>query len=130
MKHRANTTFAITGWEEKPYDECEGAPKLTRVSATKTYRGDIEGTGTIEYLMMYADEVSARFVGLERVVGRIGERSGTFTLQHEGTFEHGRVEETFHVLPGSASGDLVGLQGHGEFASAHAETYPLEMEFE
>src|SRR3989454_3939326 len=66
MRKQAKATFGIKSWNEKTYDEIEGAPKLTRVSATKSYQGDIEGEGKLEYLMMYRTAGSASFMGLER----------------------------------------------------------------
>ena len=73
MRHDANARFAIKAWNETAYSENEGQPKLTRASVTKTYSGDIEGEAQVEYLMMYRGDGSASFVGLERVVGRIGD---------------------------------------------------------
>jgi hypothetical protein len=78
MKKTANARFAIKNWDEKPYSEGPDLPRLTRASVTKTFAGDIEGEGQVEYLMMYRGDGSATFVGLERVVGRIGGKTGTF----------------------------------------------------
>src|SRR5436190_14784628 len=89
LKTHAKATFALNAWDEKPYNEMNGLPKLTRVSVTKSYQGDIKGEGKLEYLMMYRDDGSASFIGLERVVGSVGGRSGSFVLQHGGTFEGG-----------------------------------------
>ena len=41
----------VNEWDEKPYNEIEGEPKLTRASLTQTYQGDIVGEGTVEYLI-------------------------------------------------------------------------------
>ena len=38
---------------------------------------------------------SASFVGLERFVGRIGPKAGTFVLQRTGVFENGQVKEAY-----------------------------------
>ena len=43
MKKTANAHFAIKSWDEKPYSEGEGLPKLTRASVAKTLTGDIDG---------------------------------------------------------------------------------------
>src|SRR5712664_1008748 len=124
MRKQAKATFGIKSWDEKTYIEMEGAPKLTRVSATKSYQGDIEGEGKLEYLMMYRTASSASFMGLERVTGSIGGRSGSFVLQHSGTFERGVAKVTLSVVPGSGTGDLRGLLGNGEFAVGHEQPYP------
>lgn len=122
--------FRVTAWDEKPYDEIEGGAKLTRASITKSFSGDIEGEGKLEYLMVHRDDGSASFIGLERVVGRLGDRSGSFVLQHTGTFEGGTAKATWIVVPGSGAGGLRGLRGEGGFASAHAESYSMTLDYD
>ncbi len=130
MSKRATATFRVKTWDESPYDEIDEGPRLTRVSVSKSFRGDIEGEGTLEYLMLHRDDGSASFVGLERVVGRVGDRSGSFVLQHSGSFEGGTAEATWFVVPGSGTGELRGLRGEGGFASGHAEHYPITLEYD
>ena len=127
MKQTANARFAIKSWDEKPYEEGQDRPRLTRASVTKTYTGDIDGEGQVEYLMMYRSDGSATFVGLERVVGQIGGRTGTFVLQRTGTFEGGQARESYSVIPGSATGELRGLEGDGVSALGHGNEYPFTL---
>ena len=130
MSKQAKATFEMKGWDEKPYDERDGAPKLTRVSVTKSYDGDIEGEGTLEYLMMHRGEDGpASFIGLERVVGKLDGRSGSFVLQHEGTFVEGIAKSKHFVLADSGTGGLQGLQGQGDFEAGHQERYPFTFEY-
>jgi hypothetical protein len=130
MKQTANGRFAIKGWDEKPYSEGEGLPKLTRASVTKAFTGDIEGESHVEYLMMYRPDGSASFVGLERVTARIGEKRGTFVLQRTGTFEGGQAKETYSVVPGSGTGDLRGLRGEGSTSVGHGMEHPFTLAYE
>jgi uncharacterized protein DUF3224 len=130
MKKSADARFAIKRWDEEPYSEDQGRPKLTRASVTKTYTGDIEGEGQVEYLMMYRSDGSATFVGLERVVGRIGGKTGTFVLQRTGIFEGGLAKESYSVIPGSATGDLQGLLGDGRSAVGHGMEHPFTLSYE
>lgn len=126
----ANARFAIQTWDEKSYSEGEGLPKLTRASVTKTFTGDLEGEGKVEYLMMYRANGTATFVGFERVVGRIGGRSGTFVLQRTGVFVGGMAKESYAVVPGSATGELVGFRGEGSSAVGHGLEHPFTLEYE
>lgn len=130
MKQNANARFAITKWDEKPYNEGADLPKLTRASVTKTFTGDIEGEGHVEYLMMYRSDGSATFVGLERIDGRIGDKSGSFVLQRNGAFEGGQAKETYSVVPGSATGDLRGLAGEGSSSVGHGMEHPFVLSYE
>ena len=130
MKQTANARFTIKSWDEKPYHEGQDQPKLTRASVTKSFTGDIEGEGQVEYLMMYRSDGSASFVGLERFVGRIGARAGTFVLQRSGVFEDGQAKESYAVIPGSATGELRGLRGEGRTALGHGTEYPFTLQYE
>jgi hypothetical protein len=130
MKQTAKARFAIKSWDEKPYSEGPDLPKLTRASVRKTFTGDIEGEGQVEYLMMYRGDGTATFVGLERVTGRFGARSGTFVLQRTGVFEGGQAKESYVVVPGSATGQLRGLQGEGASAVGHGSEHPFTLTYE
>jgi hypothetical protein len=130
MKKNANARFSIKGWDEKPYSEGDGLPKLTRASVTKTFTGDIEAESHVEYLMMYRDDGSATFTGLERITGRIGDKTGTFVLQRSGVFEAGKAKETYSVVAGSGTGQLTGLSGEGNSSVGHGNDLPFSLSYE
>jgi hypothetical protein len=130
MKRSANARFAIKKWDEKPYSEGQGLPKLTRASVTKTFTGEIEGEGQVEYLMMYRGDGSATFVGLERITGRVGGKAGTFVLQRTGVFEGGQAKESYTVVSGSGTGELQGFQGNGSSAVGHGMEHPFTLSYE
>jgi len=125
---RLDATFAVTRWEEPPWHEREGEPKLTRASVGKSYRGGIEGEGEVEFLLVHRPDGTAEFTGLERVRGTVDGRPGTFVLRHEGTFAGGRVDSTWTVVAGSGTGGLAGLRGTAAFVHGHAEEYPVTLE--
>lgn len=126
----ASTTFEITAWEEKPYEEFDDGRKMTHASVKKSFKGDIEGESSLEYLMSYVADGSAAFVGMERVVGRVGDRSGSFVLQHTGTFAGGIAKVSLSVVPGSGTGELGGLRGKGGFAMGHAQQYVMTLDYD
>jgi hypothetical protein len=126
----ANARFAIKTWDEQPYVESQDAPRLTRATVIKTYAGDIDGEGRVEYLMMYRSDGSATFVGLERVAGRLHGKTGSFVLQRTGVFEAGQAKESYSVIPGSATGELSGLSGEGRSAVGHGMEHSFTLEYE
>ena len=130
MKNVANARFTIKSWDEKPYSEGADLPKLTRAAVAKTFAGDISGDGHVEYLMMYRSDGSATFVGLERIVGQVAGKSGSFVLQRTGVFENGVAKESYFVVPGSGTGDLRGLRGEGTSAVGHGIEHPLALNYE
>jgi hypothetical protein len=129
MKRTASARFAITRWDESPYSEGADLPKLTRASVARTYSGDITGEGYVEYLMMYRSDGSATFVGLERVVGRVGDRTGSFVLQRLGIFEGGKAKKTYSVVLGSGTGELQGFAGDGTSALGHGMEHPFTLNY-
>jgi len=114
-------TAVIQSWEEEPYDEPEGGPKLVRASVVNRVAGNIAGESRLTYLMLYGADGSVGFVGMERVVGRLGGRSGSFVLQHRGRFEGEAAWGDWSVVPGSGTGELRGLRGEGGFVAQHGE---------
>ena len=38
----ATSTFTVTGWDEKPFDEIEDGPRLTRATVTKNFLNGTE----------------------------------------------------------------------------------------
>jgi hypothetical protein len=130
MTHVAHARFSIKGWDEKPYGEGQDLPKLTRASVTRTFTGDIAGDGSVEYLMMYRSDGSATFVGLERIIGQVAGKAGSFVLQRTGAFENGMAKETYFVIPGSGTGDLRSLRGEGTSAVGHGTEHPLTLNYE
>ncbi len=130
MKKTANARFAIRSWDEKPYSEGPGLPKLTRAAVMKTYTGDLAGEGHVEYLMMYRADGTAAFVGIERFDGRLAGKSGTFVLQRTGVFEGGLAKESYSVIAGSATGELQGLAGEGSSAVGHGMEHPFTLDYQ
>jgi hypothetical protein len=130
MKNVANSRFTINSWDEKPYSEGVDLPKLTSAAVTRTFTGDIAGDGHVEYLMMYRSDGSATFVGLERVVGHVAGKAGSFVLQRAGAFEGGVAKESYFVIPGSGTGELRGLRGEGTSAVGHGTEHPLTLNYE
>ena len=129
MSKHMSAVFEVTNWDEKPYDELEGGPKLTRAKVTKTFCGELEGDATVEYLMVHRPDGTATFVGVERVRGKLDGKSGSFVLEHYGTFEGGTAKAVCRVVVGSATGELTGLQGEGSFEARGREA-PFTLDYE
>lgn len=134
MKLQATGTFETTSWKEQPSSEGDGQPKLTRVELSYAYHGTIEAQGQAEYLMYASSTNIAHFLGYEQVTGRLGERSGSFVLQHTGTYDSGENLLTLNVsvVPGSATGELSGLLGQGGGKAYHNQPEPaiLTLDYE
>ncbi len=128
MTIHATGSFAVKSWDEKPYSEIDGQPKLTRADVVYEYHGDFEGEGSVAYLMCYSSNNIAYFIGYEQMTGRLGDRSGNFVLQHNGTYEAGAVKDTVTVVPASATGELSGLQGSGSTGGDGEAVFSLDYQ--
>lgn len=126
----ATSTFALKRWEEKPYDEADGAPKLTRASVLYAFEGEMSGEGRAEYLMTYLPDASALFLGYQRFVGRVGEREGSFIFRHGGRFADGVASDTWTVVDGSGTAAFAGIRGQVEFAAGHQDRYDVIFEYD
>ena len=109
MTTQVKATFTITRWDETASEP--GEPKLAEVSVGKTFTGPLEGTSTARLLTCTAADGGAGYVASERFTGALDGRSGTFVLQHGATMSAEGPSFFGHVVPGSATGDLVGLTG-------------------
>jgi hypothetical protein len=122
---KLQATFEVTNWEESPVNEWDGG-KLTRAAVTKKFAGDIEGDAALEYVMAYAPDGSAAFVGIERVTGAAGGHTGALVLQQVGTFADGVVNATVSVVGGS--GDFEGAGGTGEMVADPSGRVTLDVD--
>ncbi|MDB5035476.1 MAG: uncharacterized protein JWQ98_2717 [Chlorobi bacterium] len=130
MSTHATGSLSVKHWEEKPYSEIEGGPKLTHVEGINTYSGDIEGEGTLAYLMIYGEK-GVEYSGMERVAGRMGGKSGSFILRHTGTYVDGVAKNESSIIPGSATGEFRGISGRGTMNADHEKAlYTLDYDFE
>jgi len=111
MKVRAAGEFEVTVTPLAPYETVAGVV-FGRLSISKQFHGDLEGSSTAEMLSAGASvKGSAGYVAIERVTGRLHGRTGTFALQHSGTMTRGQPELAVSVVPDSGAGELAGLAG-------------------
>ena len=118
--------------EAKGHFEVQTKPEATfgdgigRFSVTKTFLGDLQGTGTGEMLAFRTPTPgSAGYVLIEQVVATLDDRSGTFLLQHHGIMDRGQPDLTVVVIPDSGTGGLVGIAGQMSIDAAAGHAYVL-----
>jgi Protein of unknown function (DUF3224) len=106
-----DATFEVTNWDETPFDDGVEVGKLSEALVSRKYSGAIDGTSTTKWLMAYAPDKTATYVGLERVHGTVAGRSGTLVLLHDSAFENGAATATLRVVSGTD--ELKGATGSG-----------------
>ncbi|HYV07408.1 MAG TPA: DUF3224 domain-containing protein [Blastocatellia bacterium] len=111
MTKHASGTFDVKVTPQAP-DEKVGDPTVGRMALDKQFHGDLEATSKGQMLVTGTEvEGSAGYVAMERVIGTLHGRKGTFALQHTGTMNRGAPQLSVTVVPDSGTGELVGLAG-------------------
>jgi hypothetical protein len=128
-RRHATGTITVRTYEPTPYDQPPEGPVLSRIHVEEEFSGDIEGTGVVEFLQAQVSEDAASFVGLERVSGSVGGRSGTFLLQDRGTLRGTTVSGDWFVVPGSCTGELAGLRGEGGFTAELGQGADITLDY-
>jgi hypothetical protein len=129
---KTTVNFEVTGWDPTPYDETIESATLSKVVIIKKFSGDLEGDSIAEGLFCACADDSASYVVMERVIGKMGERQGTFVMQHGGIVNKGAVESQFgNIIPGSGTDGFTGIGGTVLFQHDEAGAFiHLDIEFE
>jgi uncharacterized protein DUF3224 len=130
MSTHAQAKFEVQSWDENPYVELEGDAKLTRASVGQAFTGDLEGEGSVEWLMCYREDKTADFVGLQRFVGSLGSRSGSFVMTTQGSFDGTEAKGSLTVVARSGTEELSGITGTGGFAAPLGSTASVELDYD
>jgi hypothetical protein len=125
----ATGRIEVKTYEPITYDQPAEGPALVRIHVVEDFSGDIEGEGVAEFLQTARGEDEASFVGVERVSGRIGGKSGTFVLQDQGSLKGTTVSGTWFVVPGSGTGELQGLRGEGGFEAELGQGAEITLDY-
>lgn len=131
-QHHATGTTEVKTYVPSPFDEIADGPTLTEVQLTETFSGDIRGESLVRVIQVVRKGGTLSFVGLQRVRGSVGGRSGSFLLQPSGTAAGKETHATWFVVPGSGTGELRGLRGEGGFQARLGEqgSFWLDYYFE
>ncbi len=130
MSAHATGIFRIENWDEQPYHRCEAEHNLTRVQVKQAFHGDIEGFGSVEYILAHRADTSASFVGIQHVTGDLSGQVGSFVLRVSGVLENGGAKGFWAVVEGLGTGDLVGLRGAGRFEAPMGPNAMFLLDYE
>jgi hypothetical protein len=126
-KERASGSINVTNYEAKPCDDA-GAFTIAEVGITEEFAGDLVGMGSARLVLVTeAGGGTAHFAGMERFLGKISEREGSFIFENSGTFSDGALRSTWRVIAGSGTEQLAGLRGEG---GCDPNGYSLDYWFE
>jgi hypothetical protein len=129
MTHRAQGPFDVK-LEALPFSGSPDDKGLGRRSLDKVYHGELDATAKGEMLSAMTDvKGSAGYVAIERVIGKLAGRSGSFVLQHSATMARGVPNLSIIVVPDSGTGELAGLTGSMTIQIAEGGKHSYEFEY-
>jgi hypothetical protein len=118
MPTQAKSSFTIDNRDNTTV-EWNGGP-MTRARWSKTFTGDITGTSVVELILLGPDGSGpAIYTGVERFDCDLSGRKGSFLLLHSATMLGDKHQATWTIVPGSGTGELAGIDGHGEITAQH-----------
>ena len=126
----ARGSLDVTMNAEPPFVELDGLT-LSRNVVQKTFHGDMAGDSEAQMIAAYTGTPgSAGYVAIEHFTGSVGERSGSFVLQHSGTMNRGDAQLTVAIVPDSGTGELAGIRGTLEIENEDGRhSYALNYDF-
>ena len=111
MTKHAHGTFEVQMLPQILHNQ-EAGPLLGRLALTKQFSGDLQAVGEGEMLTATTTVTgSAGYVAIERVMGTLAGRHGSFVLLHTGIMASGAQSLQITVVPDSGTGALTGLAG-------------------
>jgi hypothetical protein len=126
MSRHIEARFEIGSWDETPFEDGDEATKLTEALVAKRYEGDIKGTSTTKWLMAYAPDKTAMFVGIEHITGTVGGKGGGIVLIHDGEYRDGVAAAELRVASGTE--ELSDVAGTGKFRADPAGSMTLDLD--
>ncbi len=129
-KKYAKATMTISGHSAEPYDEPKEGPSLIKGHSEERYSGEIAGVGVLEFVQANQQDGSATFTGIKRITGTLDGKQGSFLLQDTGTVKGTKLDGDWLIVPGSGTGELVGLRGDGGIHTAvDADSHPVHLNY-
>lgn len=103
--------FEVQVSAEPPFDTLEGV-KLGRMQVKKKFSGPLDAESTVEMLSVLPEtEGSGAYVAIERIVGSVDGKRGSFAVIHTGVSQRGAQSLVISIVPDSGTGELCGIVG-------------------
>lgn len=111
MSKIAKGEFAVS-LKPLEFENADAAAKLGRMSIDKQIAGDLVATTRGQMITAMGEaQGSGVYTAVERVIGTLDGRQGSFALYHVGTMVRGTPDLSVKVVPDSGTEGLVGIIG-------------------
>ena len=132
MSHHVSTgAFTVSKWEENPYQEIEGAAKLTMAEIEQVYSGGLIGRSEIRYLMLDPGEgITTTFTGLEYFTGVLDGHDGSYGIRWNGEDDGTAARGRGTVVEGSGTGALASLSGEASYEATRSGDVAFTLRYD
>lgn len=113
MNTHTEGKFSVTSFDEKKHLEVDEERAVSRATIVQTYEGGLSAEATHELLMCYYADGTADTVGFARIVGSVGDRSGSWLEQSNGHFDGHTARGTSTIVKGSGKDGFENISGTG-----------------
>jgi hypothetical protein len=99
----------------------------------KHFSGSLEGRATTLFLSAFDQQAGVgTYLAMESFVGALDGRAGAFSFAHSATTDGGpeRQHELVVIVPGSGTGELVGIAGTGAVRIDAEGTHHLDLDYQ
>ncbi|MFE4335272.1 DUF3224 domain-containing protein [Streptomyces sp. NPDC056831] len=130
---RASGTFKVAGFTPVPVPgpAIETAVPVGLATMDKQYEGEVVGRSATLFTAAFDQSTgTGTYVAMESFEGALHGRSGAFNFAHSATASgEGRQDEFFVIVPGSGTGELVGITGAGGIAVDQDGTHRIWFDY-
>lgn len=125
---RVTGPFTVNMKPLEAYSGKSGGADLGRMSIDKTFEGPLSGSSQGEMLSaMSPVKGSAGYVAIEKFVGTLEGKAGSFVLQHFGIMSAaGESRLILEVVPDSGTEELTGISGEMEIVRENGHSYVFD----
>ena len=132
---QTTSTFTVESFEPTelaPPSTATGTP-VGVARMVKRFSGGLEGSAETLFTAAYDQQTGVgTYLAMESFSGTLDGRAGTVNIAHSATTDGGpdRLHELVVIVPGSGTGELVGVTGTGQVRIDEDGTHVLELEYE
>ncbi len=127
MRMQATATFTIDHVSSE-VTATHGDVQHGRTLLTKVFTGGLVGESTVEMSTVIGPH-GRGYVAVERIVGRLDGREGSFALLHSAIDDGRRQSARWSIVPGSGQGALSGIRGDATIDVDDDGTHRLALEY-
>jgi hypothetical protein len=132
---QTTSTFTVETFEptELAPPETETGTPVGVARMVKRFAGGLEGRAETLFTSAFDQQTGiGTYVAMESFAGTLDGRSGTLNLAHSATTVGGpeRLHELVVIVPGSGTGELVGVTGTGRMSIDAGGTHHLDLDYE